>query len=383
MGDMRDAGGVSMWEDPEESPAVRQLLRAGRAAQYGRHAQDYDVERGLARHLANLSAGAPLPSWYTGVAGITAAAVTSATVQKSATTSFLAWLVPPIVGAGLLSAWLWVHSSEAPKPTLAAAPVGTLSTVARTTTASPSRHEEPTTPAAIVAPARRDAARVAVDDSVDEVVREHVNARVSKSNHHVATSSHSPARARRLAASASESGEGAPARGAVSGGGGVATSNAPVEFGADAIMAPAVSNHAVQSSAARVASTPQPMAAAVSEPEQEPRAQAKDKEAALLPAPRVESESKLEREMQMLAVAQRVLVDDPSRALRLTRQGEQEFGKSMFSAERKQVSLLALVQLGRLDEARRLGVPFLRAYPKAPWSARLREALSTGQLPTR
>jgi hypothetical protein len=87
--------------------------------------------------------------------------------------------------------------------------------------------------------------------------------------------------------------------------------------------------------------------------------------------------------MQMLAVAQRILNSDPARALRLTRQGEQEFGKSMFSAERKQVSLLALVQLGRLDEARRLGVPFLRAYPKAPWSARLREALATGRLPER
>ena len=85
--------------------------------------------------------------------------------------------------------------------------------------------------------------------------------------------------------------------------------------------------------------------------------------------------------MQMLAVAQRVLSSDPERSLRLTRQGEQEFRGSMFSAERTQVSLLALVQLGRVDEARRLGTPFLRAYPNAPWSARLREALATGRLP--
>ena len=84
----------------------------------------------------------------------------------------------------------------------------------------------------------------------------------------------------------------------------------------------------------------------------------------------------------MLAVAQRVLTDDPERSLRLCRQGESEFRGSMFSAERKQVALLALVQLGRVDQARREGIPFLRAYPNAPWSARLREALGSGRVPS-
>jgi hypothetical protein len=76
-----------------------------------------------------------------------------------------------------------------------------------------------------------------------------------------------------------------------------------------------------------------------------------------------------------------VLADDPDRSLRMARQGEREFPGSMFSAERKQIALLALVQLGRIEEARRQGVPFLRAYPNAPWSARLREALATGHVP--
>jgi hypothetical protein len=92
-------------------------------------------------------------------------------------------------------------------------------------------------------------------------------------------------------------------------------------------------------------------------------------------------DARLEREMQMLAVAQRVLTTDPARALRLAHQGDHEFPGSMFSAERKQVGLLALVQLGRLDEARRLGKPFLAAYPNAPWSERLRRALATGRIP--
>jgi hypothetical protein len=85
--------------------------------------------------------------------------------------------------------------------------------------------------------------------------------------------------------------------------------------------------------------------------------------------------------MQMLAVAQRILASDPARALRLTRQGEHEFPGTMFSAERRQLGLLALVQLGRVAEARQKGAAFVRAYPNAPWTARLREALSTGRVP--
>jgi hypothetical protein len=84
--------------------------------------------------------------------------------------------------------------------------------------------------------------------------------------------------------------------------------------------------------------------------------------------------------MQMLAVTQRVLASDPQRALRLAQQGEREFPGTMFSAERRQLGLLALVKLGRLDEARRAGHPFLARYPKAPWSERLRRALVTGQV---
>jgi hypothetical protein len=39
-----------------------------------------------------------------------------------------------------------------------------------------------------------------------------------------------------------------------------------------------------------------------------------------------------------------------------------------------------MVKLGRIDDARRIGQPFLAKYPNAPWSARLRRALATGRV---
>ena len=97
------------------------------------------------------------------------------------------------------------------------------------------------------------------------------------------------------------------------------------------------------------------------------------------PAPVVD-DSRLEREMGMLAVAQRVLQDNPARTLSLARQGEAEFAGSMFTQERQQLVLLALVKLGRLDEAKRLARPYLAHYPNGPFSDRVRRALSTGRV---
>jgi hypothetical protein len=102
--------------------------------------------------------------------------------------------------------------------------------------------------------------------------------------------------------------------------------------------------------------------------------------AAATPAPApVVDDARLEREMGMLAVAQRVLKTDPERALRLARQGEQEFAGSMFTQERQQVLLLALIELGRIDEAKRLALPYLKRYPNGPFSDRLRSALAAAK----
>ncbi len=100
------------------------------------------------------------------------------------------------------------------------------------------------------------------------------------------------------------------------------------------------------------------------EPTPRPVAEPKEEEVAAqaptrpepTPKPPVD-EARLEREMGMLAMTQRVLFTDPGRALNLARQGESEFEGSMFTQERQQLLLLALVKLGRLDEAKRLARP--------------------------
>ena len=91
-------------------------------------------------------------------------------------------------------------------------------------------------------------------------------------------------------------------------------------------------------------------------------------------------DARLEREMGMLAVAQRVLSADPTRALSLVRQSAREFGDSMFAPERGQLELLALVKLGRLDEAKRLARPYLARYPNGPFSDRVRRALASARV---
>lgn len=344
----------SMWEDPDESPAVRQLLRAGRSAN-----SEYDVASGLARHLANIQAGAPVPAW--------------AAAPQSTGSSLLAWLLPPIIGASVIGTWLWIRPAEPAQPTLTP-------TAAAVLPSDPQPSAAKLLPPLPLAPASapRQPASVSAQAEPAPVARYSASARAVSpaANKHAALSSRSARRAQQRDSSDAEPREREVRSSANS------ESAAPIEFSSTPFVVPAVSNVAANSSSESRTRSQEP---AAREAEQEVRSNPKEQAQAELAPPKhpAPTDIKLEREMQMLAVAQRVLVDDPTRALKLARQGEQEFRGSMFSAERKQVSLLALVQLGRLDEARRLGRPFLRAYPNAPWSARLREALATGQLPTR
>ena len=85
--------------------------------------------------------------------------------------------------------------------------------------------------------------------------------------------------------------------------------------------------------------------------------------------------------MAMLAVAQRVAADRSGSARSAWRaRAKSEFAGSMFTQERQQVVLLALVKLGRMDEARRLAKPYLARYPHGPFSERVRHALATGKV---
>lgn len=353
-----------MWEDPRESSAMRQLLRAGRVEN-----SDYDVERGLARHLAQLQAGAPVPAW-----------AVQTTLQKSAGWSVLAWILPPMISAAVVGAWLAIRPAE---PTALAAAAAR--EAATQNTAAPSQEVAVAAPAAAVqAPAPMPAAEREAPEQLEQRDQR------ERRDHHVAASSRSARQAPRAASSR----RGRSAR--ADEGSNFASANVGRGSGTPSAPSSADSTASVSTTAAAVSGAVAANKVAPAEelaPKQEPaidEPKAKDKEAKAKPETRSKDQeaaqdevtgARLEREMRMLAVAQRVLTEDPERSLRLCRQGESEFRGSMFSAERKQVALLALVQLGRVDQARREGIPFLRAYPNAPWSARLREALASGHVP--
>lgn len=87
------------------------------------------------------------------------------------------------------------------------------------------------------------------------------------------------------------------------------------------------------------------------------------------------ADQRLEREMTALAEAKHALSSDPARALSLAREGERDFPHGVFGEERRHILILALIRLGRLDEARRLAAPYLEQHPDSPFARRVRTAL--------
>jgi hypothetical protein len=358
---MTDIHDTPMWEDPQESSALRQLLRAGRVEN-----SDYDVEAGLARHLAQLQAGAQLPAW-----------AVQTTLQKSASWSLLAWVVPPVISAGVVGAWLALQPAAPAPPSL-----GNLVAAPNKAPAAALIEAAPVDVEAVPAHVEAEQPRTSEAKEPKRVIEER---EVVREPEVVARNARPAARsggARRLrstryddapsnpsayaAVAQTRDGSGAGA------GSGVASAKSANEEAATKAVVP------VSPAAQELEPAPAPVEEANAKPAERRAKDAKEETSAKEDEV---SGARLEREMRMLAVAQRVLTEDPARSLRLCRQGESEFRGSMFSAERKQVALLALVQLGKVEQARREGIPFLRAYPNAPWSARLREALSTGKLP--
>ena len=373
---------ISMWDDPQESSALRQLLRAGRVEN-----SDYDVDSGLARHLAQLHAGTPLPAW-----------AVQTTLQKSASWSVLAWLLPPVISAGVVGAWLAIRPADpapislvpaAPPPAAAPAGDSPLSAArAVPLVAQETASNNVLLPSAAAERDARDKAENSEAHDADHGERHDAHAALARAIRQPARASNArrgrSSRGDDAAAYAAQStrdGRDGTARdgAAIAAGAGLATANTANTT--DTAPKAATENSAsANKPAAKVEPTPaaqEPVPAEEAKAKSERRTKEEDSAAKIDEV----SGARLEREMRMLAVAQRVLSEDPARSLRLCRQGESEFRGSMFSAERKQVALLALVQLGKVEQARREGIPFLRAFPNAPWSARLREALSTGRLP--
>ena len=85
-------------------------------------------------------------------------------------------------------------------------------------------------------------------------------------------------------------------------------------------------------------------------------------------------------ELQEVAQAERLLATDPARALALVRAAEARFPRGYVREERGYVEVMALVALGRLDEARPRTAQFLRDYPDSAFSRRVREASRLARL---
>jgi hypothetical protein len=330
-------------DDPTQSQFMRDLLQAGRDASV----TDYNFDQGLSKHLALIETGAPAPHWAEALRQGAGAAPTAAG------SSLLPWLAVPIVAAAMVTAAVFVSRDSAPQAVQAPQAVPT---------------QQPGVPA-VAAPASAPAPTVAPSTQPSlmprAVSREAASARPARGVR--------MPRAERHATSVSSSS--AAPRTSANPKFGPAPTPASTELFAQA--QPAVASHSAADQthvgeARTEAAADEPAAAA-----EKPQAQVARN---VPPQPVVQDDSKLEREMAMLAMAQRVLLTDPARSLGLARQGEAEFAGSMFTQERQQLLLLSLVRLGRLDEAKRLAKPYLARYPAGPFSDRVRHALATGKV---
>jgi hypothetical protein len=79
-------------------------------------------------------------------------------------------------------------------------------------------------------------------------------------------------------------------------------------------------------------------------------------------------------ELGQVARAEQTLAKDPAAALALVLAADARFPHGYLKEERSYVEIMALVALGRLDEARMKIAPFLRDYPESAYGRRVREA---------
>src|SRR3954447_19254853 len=92
---------TSMYDDPTTPASVRELLQAGRRANAG-YGYEYDVERGLAKHLAAIAASAPAAQWAPATA-----------IAKSSLPAWFGFVAMPLAAASV-AGLLWLYSADRP-----------------------------------------------------------------------------------------------------------------------------------------------------------------------------------------------------------------------------------------------------------------------------
>jgi hypothetical protein len=139
--------------------------------------------------------------------------------------------------------------------------------------------------------------------------------------------------------------------------------------------APASAEPAIPS-AASVAEAAQPeLPAANSADALAPRAGPVQRPLPSREAPEQRSESRDRDEVGELALAEQLLASAPQRALALARSGDTRFPNGYLRQERAYIAIMALIELGALEQARTEAERFFARYSNTPYGAQIRRAL--------
>ena len=371
---------VPMWQDPNESPLVRDLLQAGRSVR----AQDYDVEAGLAKHMSLIDAGAPLPDWAQSLGSSSAASpggVSGLLGTSGISGLTLTSIVVGVLGAatGAYMTWSVTPERSVPVPQAPVADVGTAVEAGRGAV----KQDVEVAVGAKWQPVRP---RGATGARAGRLAAQHMERTRSPESDDVHRGAgRGPAVGLQRSAGSSTQGanfgvNGGASPGSGLAGGGKSHSIAATSRTIAASKAASSTNERDSSRDRQRGVERREVVARAASTAQQGAQQTADQPSSTSPAPAQEipvDDMRLEREMRMLKVAQDVLESDPARALRLAQAGEEEFPGSLFTQERQYLLIAALAKLGRIDAARKRATVYLKTYPRGPFSDQVRKALGS------